>query len=1093
MNRPADWYKDAVIYELHVRSFADSTGDGMGDFKGLTGKLDYLADLGVTALWLLPFYPSPWFDDGYDISDYTQVHTAYGTLQDFKRLLKEAHARDMQVITELVINHTSNQHPWFDRARRAKPGSKFRDYYVWSDTPDLYADARIIFKDTETSNWAWDPVAKAYYWHRFYSNQPDLNFENIEVQNAVLKVLDFWFKMGVDGLRLDAVPYLFEREGTNCENLPETHEFLRKMRSHVDTNHPGCMLLAEANQWPEDSVKYFGDNDECHMCFHFPLMPRLFMGVKREDRFPIIDILEQTPDIPPSAQWGIFLRNHDELTLEMVTDEERDYMYQVYARDPRQRLNVGIRRRLAPLLDNDRRLMELLNVLLMSLPGTPVLYYGDEIGMGDNVYLGDRDGVRTPMQWTPDRNAGFSAANPQKLYLPVNIDPEYHYESINVATQQENPSSLLWWTKRLLATRKRYRAFSRGKLTFVPSSNTHVLSYLRETDDEKILCVVNLSRHVQMVDLDLREHAGHQLREVFGQNEFNRIPDDDFVLTIGGYDYFWFELVPPVDHRGSGSDGDRVLTVAKGDWKRMSQKLLDDLGTTVLPAFVETCRWFRSKSRKVRRTRISDCMALGEDRVCILTYEYADRDAEHYQLPIAVATGEEADELDGRAPESIICPIQYGGADGYLYDATFSPAFRSALLELLLRKRKLKSASGEFAGITAGRSRSPEDGLRESKVLGVEQSNTSIIYGNSLFLKLYRKLEPGENPDVELIRKLSAPVGAHGLVPTYRGHLTYQWSGKQGGSSAAGLMVDFVANEGDAWAFTRGAVDRYLEFMLSSSIPPEQAAPKQKSIFDSVDDHLTHPFIDAIDGYFLEMIRTLGRQSAELHVALGNIGNDVQSAPEPFSLLYQRGMYQSSRALLKQVLQRVRKTIKKVDNESAAHLEFILASEEAIVDRLSRIRDHKIDAKKTRIHGDYHLGQVLFTGRDFVVIDMEGEPARPISERRLKFSPFRDVAGMLRSFHYAIWAGYLGNSGLSEQEELHQWLEPWYLATSSVYLQSYFEAIGDSDLVPRDGQDRRVLLELFLLEKAIYELGYELDNRPDWLRIPLEGIRYIIG
>ncbi|MFW6252634.1 MAG: maltose alpha-D-glucosyltransferase, partial [bacterium] len=989
--------------------------------------------------------------------------------------------------------HTSNQHPWFERARRAKPGTKYRNYYVWSDSPDKYSDARIIFKDTETSNWAWDPVAKAYYWHRFYSNQPDLNFDNIEVQNAVLKVLDFWFNMGVDGLRLDAVPYLFERDGTNCENLPETHAFLKKMRAHVDANHPGGMLLAEANQWPEDSVKYFGDDDECHMSFHFPLMPRLFMGVRREDRFPIIDILEQTPEIPPSAQWGIFLRNHDELTLEMVTDEERDYMYQVYARDPRHRLNVGIRRRLAPLLDNDRRLIELLNVLLMSLPGTPVLYYGDEIGMGDNVYLGDRDGVRTPMQWNPDRNAGFSAANPQRLYLPVNIDPEYHYESINVATQQENSSSLLWWMKRLLATRKRYRAFSRGRLTFVQSNNTHVLSYLRETEEETLLCIINLSRHVQMVDLDLRDHAGSQLLEVFGQNEFNRIPDEDFVLTIGGYDYFWFELIAPAEHRGSGGTRDSGLTIGKTDWKRMSPRLRDDLGSRILPSYVQSCRWFRSKSRKVRRTTISDFMVLGESKVCILTYEYADRDAEHYQIPLAIAIDEHADYLDSHVPEAIIAPVHFGGAEGYLYDATFSPEFRAALLELLLRKRKIKSSTGELIGRTPNRSRAPEEALRESKVLGVEQSNTSIIYGNSLFLKLYRKLEPGENPDVELIRKLSATATAKGLVPTYRGHLSYERSARNGGTSAAGLMVDLVANEGDAWAFTRNAVDRYLEFMLSSSVTPEQAAPKQKSIFDSVDGQLTHPFIDAIDGYFLEMIRTLGRQTAELHKALSSIGSDDQSSPEAFSLLYQRGMYQSSRALLKQVLQRVRKAVRKVDETSATQLEYILAHESEVVERLSRIRDHKIHAQKARVHGDYHLGQVLFTGRDFVIIDMEGEPARPISERRLKFSPLRDVAGMLRSFHYAIWAGYLGTSGLTEQQELYQWLEPWYLTTSSVYLQSYFEEMGESNLIPQDKQDRRVLLELLLLDKAIYELGYELDNRPDWLRIPIEGMRYIIG
>jgi len=438
------WYKDAIIYEVPVRAYRDSNGDGIGDFAGLTEKLDYIRDLGVTAIWILPFYPSPLRDDGYDIADFTAVHPSYGTLRDVKRLIREAHARGLRVITELVCNHTSDQHAWFQRARRAKPGSTARDFYVWSDTPDRYTDARIIFTDTETSNWTWDATAGAYYWHRFFSHQPDLNFDNPAVHNAIIKAMDFWLSMGVDGLRLDAIPYLYEREGTNCENLPETHGFLKMLRSHVDRNYPGRMLLAEANQWPEDSVAYFGNGDECNMAFHFPVMPRMFMAVRMEDRLPIVDIMEQTPAIPDTSQWAMFLRNHDELTLEMVTDEERDYMYRAYAHDPQMRINVGIRRRLSPLLGNNRRRIELMNGLLFSLPGTPVLYYGDEIGMGDNVFVGDRNGVRTPMQWNGDRNAGFSSANRQQLYLPVVVDPEYHYEAVNVEVQQANPQSLLW-------------------------------------------------------------------------------------------------------------------------------------------------------------------------------------------------------------------------------------------------------------------------------------------------------------------------------------------------------------------------------------------------------------------------------------------------------------------------------------------------------------------------------------------------------------------------------------------------------------------------------------------------------------------------
>src|SRR5580658_7033237 len=494
------WFKSAVIYELHVKTFQDSDGDGIGDFRGLIDRLDYFTELGVTALWLLPFYPSPLKDDGYDISDYFAVNPSYGTLDDFHTFLELAHERGLRVITELVLNHTSDQNAWFQKARRAPKGSPERDLYVWSDDPRKYRDARIIFKDFETSNWTWDPLAKAYFWHRFYNHQPDLNFDNPLVHTELLRAIDFWMEMGVDGLRLDAIPYLYEREGTNCENLPETHAFIRKLRAHIDAKFADRMLLAEANQWPEDAVQYFGKGDECHMEFHFPLMPRMFMALQMEDRFPVIDILEQTPAIPENCQWAIFLRNHDELTLEMVTDEERDYMYRVYADDPRARINLGIRRRLAPLLGNNRRKIELINSLLFSLPGTPIIYYGDEIGMGDNFYLGDRNGVRTPMQWSPDRNAGFSRANPQQLYLPTIIDPEYHYESVNVENQQKKLSSPFWWMRRMLAVREKVAAFSHGTIEFFHPDNAKVLAYVRRLGDDIVLVVANLSRFVQVVE-----------------------------------------------------------------------------------------------------------------------------------------------------------------------------------------------------------------------------------------------------------------------------------------------------------------------------------------------------------------------------------------------------------------------------------------------------------------------------------------------------------------------------------------------------------------------------------------------------------------
>ena len=600
------WYKDAVIYELHVRAFADGNGDGIGDFEGLTSKLDYLQDLGVTALWLLPFYPSPLKDDGYDISDYNDIHPDYGTLQDFKVFLRAAHERGLRVITELVINHTSDQHPWFQRARKAASGSKARDFYVWSDSQEKYQEARIIFKDFEPSNWAWDGVAKAYYWHRFYSHQPDLNFDNPAVRAAILDALDFWLGMGVDGLRLDAVPYLYEREGTSCENLAETHAFLKELRRHVDQNYKNRMLLAEANQWPEDAAAYFGAGDECHMAFHFPVMPRLFMGVHMEDRFPIIDILTQTPRIPDTSQWALFLRNHDELTLEMVTDEDRDYMYQVYATDPQARINLGIRRRLAPLLGNNRRKMELLKSLLFSLPGTPVLYYGDEIAMGDNYYLGDRNGVRTPMQWSADRNAGFSRANPQRLYLPVIIDPEHHYETVNVDAQQQNLNSFLWWVKRLIALRKRYRAFGTGDIEFLYPQNRRVLVFTRSFEEERILVVANLSRFVQYAELDLSAYKGMVPLELFGQTEFPSIGELPYFLTLGPHSFYWFKLEPPrkTESRAAPAQGELVTLNVNGGWDEVFTGSARTALERSLPAYLKACRWFGGKARRMRSATI---------------------------------------------------------------------------------------------------------------------------------------------------------------------------------------------------------------------------------------------------------------------------------------------------------------------------------------------------------------------------------------------------------------------------------------------------------------------------------------------------------
>lgn len=1091
--QPQDWYKDAVIYELHVRSFADSNADGMGDFRGLTSRLDYLADLGVNAIWILPFYPSPWRDDGYDISDYRSIHEAYGTMRDFRAFLKGAHDRDLRVITELVINHTSNRHPWFEKSRTAPPGSSWRDYYVWSDTPEKYTEARIIFQDFETSNWSWDPVAGAYYWHRFYSHQPDLNFDNPAVQDEVFRVLDFWFSLGVDGLRLDAIPYLFEREGTNCENLPITHQFLKKMRSHVDRTYPGRMLLAEANQWPEDAVTYFGEGtgDECHMAFHFPLMPRLFMAMKMEDSFPVINILEQTPAIPETSQWGIFLRNHDELTLEMVTDEERDYMYRAYGRDPRHRINLGIRRRLAPLLDNNRRGIELLNSLLFSLPGTPVIYYGDEIGMGDNVYLGDRDGVRTPMQWSPDKNAGFSGSNPQQLYLPVIIDPEYHFEAVNVETQQANGSSLLWWMKRLIAARRRFPAFSRGTLDVVATNNHRIFAFLRQYEEQVILVVVNFSRHTQVVELRLGDFMGYQLEEVFSHSPFPPVRDEHYTLTIGSNDFYWLQLHAPAQE-GGGYTGAHPggLAVSPRQWNTLDPVLRRSLERNVLLPYMYASRWFRSKARVSRMVEIENALPFGgrppQTWLLVMRITFTDDGTERYVVPLALARGTEAQDLLTDDPGSIVCPITLGDEEGVLYDGVASPAFRTALMDVLRRRGRSTPPLEGFRGTALRRTiKSLEDhheGDIPSAVFRVEQSNSAILYGDRLFLKLYRKLENGIQPDIELLRFLSEERGfLH--VPRFQGSIEYRDG--HGDSAALALLIDAVENHGDAWQYTGDTIDRFFENILMSSEGVVRVPRVPASPLDVDPGKIPEVFWDLCDGFFLEMVELLGRRTAEMHRALGTADSGSPFAPEPFSRLYQRSLYQSMRSLTRRILDTARRK---------GGMDELLADEKEIMAVFSRVTGDLIPARKIRIHGDYHLGQVLYTGRDFVIIDMEGEPGRTLSERRLKFSPLRDVAGMLRSFHYAVYGRFLEASENRPEDaaRIEPWLRPWYVWVSGIFITAYLQHMKGSSFLPEDPAVLSRLLQAYLLEKAMYEVGYEMNNRPEWVRIPLEGIRLIL-
>ena len=1107
INEPL-WYKDAVIYELNIKAFYDSNADGIGDFKGLTKKLDYLDDLGITAIWLLPFYPSPLRDDGYDISDYCSIHPNYGTLKNFKEFLNESHKRGIRVITELVLNHTSDQHEWFQKARKSKPGSPFRNFYVWSDTAEKYKDARVIFKDFEMSNWTWDPVAKSYFWHRFYSHQPDLNYDNPHVQNAMLKVINYWFDIGVDGLRLDAVPYLYESEGTNCENLPETYQFLKKLRMHIDGKYKDKMLLAEANQWPEDAAAYFADGDACQMAFHFPLMPRMFMSIWLEDKFPIIDIFEQTPPIPENCQWALFLRNHDELTLEMVTDEERDYMYRVYAKDSSARINLGIRRRLAPLLSNHRRKIELMNFLLFSLPGTPVIYYGDEIGMGDNYYLGDRNGVRTPMQWNSDRNAGFSMANPQKLYLPVIIDPEYHYESVNVENSERNQSSLLWWMKRMVSMRRRFKPFGRGDIEFLHSDNPKVLAFIRTYQNESMLIVINLSRFSQAVELDLSKFAGYFPQEVFSRNRFPLIKDTPYVFTLGFYDYFWFVLRKKEEAAKITEETMAELTV-DGNWETVLQnKKRGVFENELLPLYLARCRWFRSKAKKIQSVKILENIPIGENapgviaghvsaaHLLFLEVLFIEGLSEIYLLPVCFAPKGDAENIIKENPSSVISKLKCEDADGIMYEGTFDESFRKSILLMIAKK---SSAYGLHGNIIVHPGKSFKSFLppgefsvlEKSRVLKAEQSNTSFVYGDKLIFKLFRKLEEGVNPELEIGRFLSEKTQFKN-TPLFFGAIEYRRSGFK--PMVIGMLQSFVANQGDAWKYSLDSLGMYYERVLARKTEIKEIPPLPVSVLETAYVDVPPQISEMVGADYLEMVRLLGKRTAELHIALSSETQEPYFTVEPFSALYQRSLYQSQRGLTKKVFETLRKNQTILPESVVAELSKFLNSEKEIIGKFKSLLNKKISSVKIRIHGDYHLGQILFTGNNFIVIDFEGEPMRSLSERRLKRSPLKDVAGMIRSFHYAAYIAL--NKGITVKieniSEMEHWAVLWYSYVSGVFLRSYLDAVKNMPLVPQDKEELNIMLNAFILEKAVYELGYEINNRPEWITIPMKGIKRLL-
>ena len=1094
------WYKDALVYELHVRAFYDSDGDGSGDFRGLVDKLPYLQDLGVSAIWLLPFYPSPMRDDGYDIADYTDVNPMYGHLADLHLFIREAHRRGIRVINELVCNHTSDQHPWFQRARRSRPGSSAREYYVWSDTNQRYTDARIIFKDFEVSNWTWDHQAGAYYWHRFYSHQPDLNFDNPKVKESVLKALDFWLDSGIDGVRLDAIPYLFEREGTNCENLPETHQFLREMRRHVDEHYPNRMLLAEANQWPEDAVAYFGQGDECNMSFHFPLMPRLFMSIRMEDRFPIVDILAQTPAIPDNSQWALFLRNHDELTLEMVTDEERDYMYRAYTQDRAARINLGIRRRLAPLLGNDRKRIELMNGLLFSLPGTPVLYYGDEIGMGDNIFLGDRNGVRTPMQWSADRNAGFSRANRQRLYLPVVTDPEYHYESVNVEAQAQNPHSLLSWMKRLIALRKRHRAFGRGTLELLRPENRRVLAFVRRYESEQILCIANLSRFLQVVELDLSKWKGMVPMELFGATDLPVIGDTPYFLTLGPHSFYWFILQPrtpavvPTDGRFAAATLPEIKVA--GSWDSVLFGVAKERLEAILLPYIRQRRWFAGKARRLKSASIVDAIEVngGDRSAYLLTVHiaYAEGDPETYLLPVTYANSAEAPQILDRWPHAAVAWLRTASEEqrGLLYDALGPPGFAEGLLNIIAKRKRAASSTGMLVGSTTrafARLRGPETIRLEAALSVAEQSNNSVVFGERLILKVFRRVEEGVNPELEVGRFLTEQTSFSQIAPL-AGSLEYRRD--RGEPVALAVLQGYVPNQGDAWQYTLTTLAHYLKDMEAPAAGEAPVMPRNLLQASSMD----LPEIAAKTvGPYLDSARLLGRRTAELHLALASDPDDPAFAPERVSPQDQRSIYQSLNGLAARSLELLRSQLTRLPEDAKDEAKRVLELEPKITQALRAFLARRLTTTRIRVHGDYHLGQVLYTGHDFVIIDFEGEPTRALYERRLKRLALRDVAGMLRSFSYATQAAMRSENVQPEmRQRLEGWGRFWVDAVSAAFLRSYLASAGNASFVPQTTEDLDLQLSTMLLEKALYELRYELNLRPDWVRIPLRGILEVV-
>ncbi|MFN8673024.1 MAG: maltose alpha-D-glucosyltransferase [Candidatus Sericytochromatia bacterium] len=1048
------WYKEAIIYQLHVKSFFDSNNNGFGDFRGLSEKLDYLKSLGINTIWLLPFYPSPLKDDGYDISNYLEINEDYGNLTDFRFFLKEAHNRNIKIIIELVINHTSDQHSWFQRARKAKKGSKERNYYMWSETNDKFSQARIIFKDFEQSNWQWDPIAKEYYWHRFFSHQPDLNFDNPEVHKEIFKIVDFWFKLGVDGMRLDAIPYLYAREGTNCENLPETHQFLKKLRNHIDNKFKDKVILAEANQWPEDIINYFGEGDECNMAFHFPIMPRLFMALKMEDRFPIIDILEQTPKIPDNCQWVIFLRNHDELTLEMVTDEERDYMYRTYASEPKSRINLGIRKRLAPLLNNDKNQIKLLNSLLFSLNGTPVIYYGDELGMGDNYYLGDRNGVRTPMQWDSSKNAGFSNIDQRELFLPVITNPEYHYESINVENSEKNSDSLLWFMKKLISARKTLISLTKGNFQIIHSNNNKVISFIRKYKDEVVLVIANFSKNPQSLKLYLSEYNTYVPEEVFGKSIFPTITKDPYNLSISELSFYWLQLTKRTEK--STYNVSIIYDSKDNKSKEVFEKKL-------LKNYLKKNELL-DKKLSVKDIEILELIEMENILSFIYVFKvYYNEDSPFiYIACISKKQIFDFNYLDNIPNETILIKINEKNEKEVFFDAFEDINFRKTFFENSALEKNIKiNNSNKIIKNTSN-----------SWLIESSSKNYLVNYDNSKVLKIYKSFEFVSRSEIELIIFLNKKGFKY--IPKISNIINYYNEGKK---AEIGVIQDFIINEGNFWDYSSKEISLFFEKILFKNINLDSNLDKK-----NISSHINH--------FYINLIEKLANRVSEMHILLASDHEDINFAPEKFTFMYQRSIYQSVKSELKKVIENIENS-HYLTNPT---IKGFIKNKSKLIEIFKQVLSKNIDGLRIRNHGDFNLKQILFTGKDFVFVDFDGISIKAFSERKIKRSCLREIASLLRSFHYLAYTSI-------EKECKKRFIDPnKFNSIAEIlcneifkkFLDVYLLNLEKSNLIPKSKDETKMLLNILLINKFLSSVNYEIDKQSESVIIPIMGINNIL-